>query len=250
MSAQGSSPPSQVILGCSRCGASLPDGARFCLKCGKPVSVVAEDSDHVEVLPPAAPPRRRKSRRRLTLLLLLLLFVTALAWVATSDSSAAQDIQEMVGWKHDEIVLDSQFSVAAHSFRYYKFSLPEGSVNVAVVGEFTSAADVPEAKGKSKAAAPETDNQIQVTVLSDAAFTIWQNGYGATSLYDSGNVAHGTVQADIPPGAGIYYLVFNNRFAPKTAKSVRATVLLRYKSWLPEWYRRMKERVLDWAGLD
>ena len=27
----------KVILGCSKCGAALPDEAQFCLKCGKPV---------------------------------------------------------------------------------------------------------------------------------------------------------------------------------------------------------------------
>jgi len=252
MSANSSSQSTQVILGCSRCGASLPEGARYCLKCGKAVTVSANDSGEVEVLPPPAPAAPRKRRRRLIFLLLLLLFVTALVWVATSDSSWAQGIQEMVGWKHDEIVLDSQFTVAAHSFRYYKFSLPEGSVNVAVVGEFSSAADASAArvKDKGKPSDQQTDNDIQVTVLSEPAFTIWQNGYGASPLYDSGKVAHGTVQADIPAGAGIYYLVFNNRPSVKTSKTIRSTVLLRYKSWLPDWYRRMKERVLDWAGLD
>ena len=31
-------PPTKVLLGCSKCGATLPDEAQFCLKCGKPVS--------------------------------------------------------------------------------------------------------------------------------------------------------------------------------------------------------------------
>jgi hypothetical protein len=58
------------------------------------------------------------------------------------------------------------------------------------------------------------------------------------------------VQADVPAGAGIYYLVFSNKSAPKTAKSVHANVLLRYKSWLPEWFRRMKARVTDSIGFN
>jgi len=88
-----------------------------------------------------------------------------------------------------------------------------------------------------------------VYVLSEAAFAVWQNGYAATSVYESGRVAEGTIQAELPAGAGIYYLVFNNKFSPKTAKNVTATVSLRYKSWLPEWFRRSKERMWNWLGL-
>jgi hypothetical protein len=57
------------------------------------------------------------------------------------------------------------------------------------------------------------------------------------------------MQADLPAGAGVYYLVFSNKFSSKAAKSVNATVLLRYKSWLPESVRRMKERFWNWVGL-
>jgi hypothetical protein len=143
--------------------------------------------------------------------------------------------------------------VGPHTFRYYKFSLPEGSVNVAVVGQFTSAADNSNAGNRrdtAKAKKEDIDNNIEVYVLTDSAFTVWQNGYATSSLYESGKVAAGTVQADVTAGAGIYYLVFSNKSAPKTAKAVHATVLLRYKSWLPEWFRVMKGRVLDWIGFD
>jgi hypothetical protein len=162
-------------------------------------------------------------------------------------------VQEFVGWKHDRIILDEPFSVGPHTFRYYKFALPEGSVNVAVVGQFTSAADNSNASNRKEASKPkkeDADNNIEVFVLTDSAFTVWQNGYATSALYESGKVAGGNVQADVPAGAGIYYLIFSNKAAPKTARSVHATVLLRYKSWLPEWFRRMKGRVFDWIGLN
>ena len=95
----------------------------------------------------------------------------------------------------------------------------------------------------------EGDNNIEVSVLSEPAFTIWQNGYATSTIYESGRVAQGTVQADVPAGAGIYYLVFSNKLSPKTPKTVHANVLLRYKSWLPEWFRRMKGRLWNWLGL-
>jgi hypothetical protein len=128
--------------------------------------------------------------------------------------------------------------------------LPEGSVNVAVVGQFTSAVDSSNAGNRrdNKGKKEDVDNNIEVYVLTDSAYTVWQNGYATASLYESGRVAEGSVQADVPAGAGIYYLVFSNKSSPKAGKSVHATVLLRYKSWLPEWFRVMKGRMLDWVG--
>jgi hypothetical protein len=246
-------PAAKVLLGCSKCGASLPDEAQFCLKCGKPVSSPPKSPAVVEALPPEI--RQPRRPRRVFLWILLVVLVGVILWAGTSDSPSAQQVQEFVGWKHDRIILDAPFSVGPHTFRYYKFALPEGSVNVAVVGQFTSAADssnagnrrdTPRAKNKEKD--QEIDNNVEVYVLTEPAFTIWQNGYATSSLYESGRVAEGTVQADVPAGAGIYYLVFSNKSAPKAPKSVHATVVLRYKSWLPEWFRVMKGRFLDWIG--
>ena len=251
MATNSTTPPvTKVILGCSKCGASLPDEAQFCLKCGKPVSLPPKSPVVVETLPAAIrkPPQRT---RPIIVGILLAVLGGAILWVGMSDSQSAQEVQEFVGWKHDRIILDSPFSVGPHTFRYYKFALPEGSVNVAVVGQFTSAADVSNVsnhRDTRKAKKEDTNNNIEVYVLSEPAFTVWQNGYATSSVYESGNVAEGTVQADVPAGAGIYYLVFSNKSAPKAAKSVHATVLLRYKSWLPDWFRRMKGRVMDWIG--
>ncbi|MFZ0806722.1 MAG: zinc ribbon domain-containing protein [Candidatus Sulfotelmatobacter sp.] len=240
-----SEPSTKVLLGCSRCGANLPDEARFCLQCGKPVGMPAKQAAQ-KSLPEAKSPEVRRKRRLAILWILLGILLLLLVWMAISDNPFAQQIQEMVGLKHDETIIETEtpFLVGAHTFRYYKFALPEGSLNVAVVGQFsaTSGGD----KTKSKAA--NADNTIEVYVLSEPAFTVWQNGYATSSVYESGRVADGKLQADVPAGAGIYYLVFNNRFAPKTGKSVSASVWLRYKSWLPGWFRRVKGRVLNWFG--
>lgn len=236
-----------ATLACTKCGAELPEGTQFCTECGKPVSLPAKketDKDSapvVEIIPPSLPPPRRK--RRVFLWVLLVVIVGAIVWVAASDDPYAQGIQELVGWKHDQIILDAPFTVGAHTFRYYKFNLPEGSVNVAIVGQFTVSSD---AKSKDS---KNADDDIEVYVLSEPAFTVWQNGYATSSVYESGRVSEGKVQAELPAGAGIYYLVFNNKFAPKAAKNVNADVLLRYKSWLPEWFRRMKDRFWNWLAL-
>jgi ribosomal protein L40E len=244
-------------LDCSKCGTELPDGAQFCLECGKPVSLPAKKTAGqaspatVEIIPPPPPSRPQRRKRRIVLWSLLGILVIAIVWIAVSDDPFAQGVQELVGWKHDQIILDTPFSVSAHTFRYYKFALPEGSVNVAIVGQFSSSSDGSRSKDKDKGrdANKDAGDSIEVYVLSEPAFTVWQNGYATSSVYESGRVSQGTVQAEIPAGAGIYYLVFNNKFAPKTAKSVNASVLLRYKSWLPEWFRRMKDRFWNWMAL-
>jgi ribosomal protein L40E len=240
-------PPVKVILGCSKCGASLPDDAQFCLKCGKPVSLPPKEVTVVEVGPAIEAKPRRK--RRVILWLVLALLLVTLLWAATSDNSFAQGVQELVGWKHDQGILETPFAVSAHNFRYYKFALPEGSVNVAIVGQFSSSADAGKPAGHNlKKEDRPADSDIEVYVLSEPAFTVWQNGYATSSVYESGRVSQGKVEADLPAGAGIYYLVFSNKFAAKDAKNVNATVLLRYKSWLPDSARSAKARLSNWLG--
>lgn len=246
------SPPTTVtaVLACSQCGTSLPEGAQFCLKCGKPVSVpkksAAVPDDGSAAKPPAELPLPRKKRHVWRWVFLGAVMV-AIVWVLSSESPTAQAVQELVGWKHDQTILDAPFSIGPHNFRYYKFTLPAGSVNVAVIGQFSTGGEGE--KEKSRDNGKDADNNIEVYVLSESAFTIWQNGYATSSLYESGRVSEGTIRTDLPAGEGIYYLVFSNKFAPKTAKSVRASALLRYKSWLPEWFRRMTNRFWDWLGL-
>ena len=242
-----------AALACSNCGATLPEGGEFCSKCGKPVALPAQGAAAWESsVQEAAPLPRKPRKRRIVLRGLLAVILIAIVWAGASDNPFAQGIQELVGWKHDHTILDKPFSVSAHSFRFYKFSLPEGSVHVAIMGQFTAASQGnshASAKVKEKDTGKDADNNIEVYVLSEPAFTVWQNGYATSSVYESGSVSEGKVQADLPAGAGIYYLVFSNKFAPKTAKNVSARVLLRYKSWLPEWFRRMKDRALNWLGL-
>lgn len=244
MPTETTSSATKVILGCSKCGAALPDEAQFCLKCGKPISVpLKNEAVVVEEAPPKVVAPRRKPR--IFIWVLLGLFLGIVTWVAISDDPFAQGLQELVGWKHDQAIIDTPFTVSVHSFRYYKFSLPEGSVNVSIVGQFSTTADKKPAASKGA----DGDHDIEVYVLSEPAFVVWQNGYATSSVYESGRVTKGEMQAELPAGAGIYYLVFSNKFAPKSPKNMDATVVLRYKSWVPGWVRVGKERLWNWIGL-
>jgi ribosomal protein L40E len=245
-----------ATLGCSGCGAKLPDGAQFCSRCGKSVSVPAKkktpplaDSARPNDSTPSDaslrfPASSRRNRRYIPWIVAGVLLV-AIFWAATSDNPFAQGVQELAGWKHDQGVVDTSFSVAAHNFRYYKFGLPQGSMHVSIVGQFSASADIHSGKGSAQNA----DSNVEVYVMSEAAFVAWQNGYNGTNVYESGRVSQGTLQAELPDGAGIYYLIFNNKFSPNTQKRVTADVLLRYKNWLPEFFRRMSQRFWNWLGL-
>jgi hypothetical protein len=189
---------------------------------------------------PSGAPRTPRRKRRIVLRLVLALILIAIVWVLTSGRPFAQGMQELLACKHDQTVIDKPFSVGAHTFRYYKFSLPQASANVAIVGRFT----VTGAKGESGAA----DGGIEASVLEDPAFAEWQSGNAASPLYASGRITQGMIEQTLPAGAGTFYLVFSNRFA-QTPKSIQASILLRYPGWMPSVLRRAGSRFWGWFGL-
>jgi hypothetical protein len=189
------------------------------------------------------PPGRK---RHYVLWTIFVLLVGVFLWLATSSNPFAEGIQELAGNRHDQAVVDSPFSVSAKNFRYYKFNLPEASTNVAIVGDFTVLPDAGGRKNDSKRMATQPDSGIEVYVLSESSFAVWQTGYGTSSVFQSGRIAQGKIAADLPPGAGVYYLVFSNKFSPSLAKKVDASVVLHYKNWIPGWIRQVKGELQSW----
>ena len=240
-----SSAPSS--LQCDKCGVSLPDVAQYCMKCGAAITPLIKEIPSSEVAKAEIPPKSyvANPKRHLFRWLFLALPLIAILWVAASDNPYAQGIQEFVGWKHDEALLDNSFSIAPHSFQYYKFVLPQASTNVFIVGQFATSTG----GGTHKQPVGSSETGVEVYVLSESAFAIWQKGYATGSVYESDRVDSGKIQAALPAGAGVYYLIFSNRFSAKTGKKVDASALLRYKSWLPSWIRGLKNDISEWLGL-
>jgi ribosomal protein L40E len=223
---------------CAKCGANQPAEAEYCLKCGQRVVLPSDQSISTSTPVPREvlfPPKRRK-RNPLPLLFLLVL-LAGLTWASLSDHRYALQFQDFVGLTHSVEIADGDLTVGPHNFSSYKIAVPLGATNVDVDGDF-----------KVTAGPHDADNNIETYILTDSAFAIWQNGYSTGSHYESGRVAQGTVDAELPSGAGVYYLVFSNKFSPHAAKNVSANVTLHYKSWLPEWIRLMKDRFLNWVG--
>jgi len=193
---------------CKKCGSELPEGAKECLNCGQP-----------------------RPRPRFGIWVLLAILIGMISWAGLSDNPYAQEFRDDVSGVQAQTIVQAPFSVEPHSFSSYKFSVPSGAMGVTLTGQF--------------AAAGISENNIEVCVLTDSAFAVWSNGYSTSNHYESGRVAQGDINAALPSGAGIYYLVFNNKFSQRTPKAIHATVLLHYRSLIGEWIYRLR----DWLGL-
>jgi hypothetical protein len=215
----------------------------MCLECGEPVSA-PENKPSVDSFAAASSPsastRPARPRKRSRLVWILLAIVLlGIFWAATSSNPFAQGIQELAGSKQDETIVHTPFSISAHNFRYYKFSVAEGK-HAALTGHFTVSSATP---------ASDSDKSIEVYVMSESAFAVWQNGYAISNFYDSGRVSQSEVQAELPDTAGIYYLIFSNKFAPKATKKIDADIVLRYRNWMPESLRSAGARFWKFFGL-
>jgi hypothetical protein len=226
-------------LACTNCGANLPQGSQFCLKCGQALPAT-ETSSAIEVPPTVVvssrslpretvrPRLQRRQRPRIFLWLLVLMLPLGMWWATSSDMPAAQHVRSLFTTSETEAIIPANLSVSSHSFSAYKFTVPASASNVVVSGQF-------------KATGGST-NDVEVVVLADAAFATWQSGYSTNTYYSSGRVSQGDINAALPQGAGTYYVVFSNKFSPRTAKVVQADVNLRYDRWLPDWALKLKEQ--------
>ena len=193
--------------------------------------------------PPSRKPFLRKRRRSRALWYLVPLAGFAI-WLSLGNDPLAEQIRDDVTGARTQTIVDETVSMKPQSFAYYEFTIPPGAVNVRVTGQFRAESHSQKRTDKN------IDNNIETFILTDSAFVIWRNGYSTGSRYESGRVSQANLDAPLPAGSGIYYLVFNNRFAPRTEKAVHATVLFQYQTWMPEWLLRIKERLWNWMGLN
>lgn len=242
--------PREVDVLCTGCGTDLPEGSQFCLNCGRRTisSASALPPPPVPALVTPEPMGARRQRRIVPWLVLGLVLLGAVLWAGIREIPGAQSLQEFAHWAHTQTVVDSAFSVNPHSFSSYEFTVPEGALSISVSGEFSAAPAGPRKGASTKGGAKDSDTDIEAYVLTDAAFAVWKSGYSTETQYESGPVGTATINTPLPDGARAYDLVFSNRNSTR-AKTVHATVLLRYKSWLPDAVLRIKDRFWNWIGL-
>ena len=229
---------------CSKCGNVLPEGSQACPKCGQPLNTEPV-TKQLRAVPVASAERVRfhypRHKPPIVLVILFLLLAALAGWIAYSDSATAQDLREDFTGERAQTIIEVPVSVKANSIVYYPFSVPAGSVDVTVSGDFSATGN----PGKDK----NPDNNIEAYVLTDTAFIAWREGYSTGTLYESGRTNQGTINAKLPAGAGEYYLVFSNHFSPHTAKTIRSNVLLHYRALFSESLVRLRESIRNWLGL-
>lgn len=111
-------------------------------------------------------------------------------------------------------LVDTAFTLNALQGMHWNFTVPANATDVRVEGTFN-------ASGGAR-------NDIEVYLLTDDEFVNWQNNHTVSTLYNSGRMTQGTLNAPLPPGAGTYHLVFNNKFSLLSPKAVRASIRLHY----------------------
>src|ERR1700756_3071665 len=140
---------------------------------------------------PAQPSSPRKRKRHFWRWIVFALLLGAMAWVTISPNPFAQGLREIGGDNPDQAILERTFSVSPRSFRYYTFSLPKGSSHVALVGEFTALLEGDKAAGPN--GVESAASGIELFVLSEPDFAVWQKGGSTTSVYDSSRVSQAKV---------------------------------------------------------
>lgn len=208
---------------CSQCSQQLKPTDRFCPNCATPTTETAR--------PPVAQRVAKEVGRNTKYGRPIAVFITAVAVIAilivagifgiiTYDSYQSTrpnptNKQKSSAFntnpttlepppKTRMLVVNESFHVDAQSYISYKISiLNQGRVE----GGFRAYG------GK---------NDIDVIIVDEDNFENWKNGVNGRSPYQSGYTSRGKIDVVIP--AGVYYLVFSNRAAWLTNKTVAAEI--------------------------
>lgn len=198
---------------CTQCKAELPEDAKFCSNCGHSLKATVLG--------------QKKSPSTGFLLLAGIVVVLLAMWGISSAANrnrppvprtytdfVVQAPQVPLPQPHVLTIVNTAVTVAAHSYSWYTFSLPERSVNVSVQGHF--------------AATGGMGNDIQVYILNPDEFANFQNHHTTPTFYNSQRETQNSISAVLPAGGGTYYLVLDNGFSLITPKAVQISAVLNY----------------------
>ena len=139
------------------------------------------------------------------------------SWIAHSDGLCHADDRpgaKPLPQQRSMPVTNGALTVAAHSYSFYPFKVPDGVSTVGVSGKFT-------ASGGS-------GNDIIAYILDDDGFVNFKNGHEARMYYNSGKVTQASIGISLPNTATTYYLIFDNQYSIITPKAVTSNVAVNY----------------------
>lgn len=77
-----------------------------------------------------------------------------------------------------------------------------------------------------------TGNDIEVFIVDENGYALWQKGNAVFTYYSSGRVSSGSI--DVSLSKGIYYMVFSNIFSIFSTKTVLADIYLYLPIGMPQ----------------
>jgi predicted nucleic acid-binding Zn ribbon protein len=186
---------------CVHCGNEIPETHGFCSKCGKQAGATK----------PAV-----RSGYVVALLVVFFVGVGLIVYFIRADK-AATNMQPNTSPqpKLYSETIDTAFTVPQLRDKAYRFAIPAGARDAMLQGHFTATGGA--------------NNDIEVWVTNNDGFVNWENKHPVTPIYSSGRVTQGALSVFLPPEAGAYYLIFNNRFSFISPKAVQDDVRLQYK---------------------
>jgi hypothetical protein len=113
-------------------------------------------------------------------------------------------------------IVNGLVTVNAGDYEYFQFVVPVGASNVHVEGSFT--------------ASGTWGNDIEVLIVDSMDFVNWQNGYQASTYYNSGQLSNSSFDVPRPSVSRAYYLVYSNTFSIMSNKNVNTQANLSYIS--------------------
>jgi hypothetical protein len=199
---------------CNQCGVDTGNDVPFCVKCGgrSIETVSAPPSGAATAAAPARYPAPKPQPRVLEPNLAVWVLLPILLFGIWCTAISTRQFRRLSTQSQIEQIANTPVTVNADGYYSYMFKVPPGARNAIVQGHFSAAGG--------------TGNEIEAYILSKDDFERWWNGEHRPTIYQSGKVTQGTINASLPAGA--YYLVLSNQVSRASPKVVRIDVTLTY----------------------
>lgn len=189
---------------CSKCKSEQPETAKFCSQCSQSLTEPQKVPGWMRFLQGCAAA-----------------FVVLVLWRVfdrsnkpfTSAGNGPTVIQRIVQQQRQMPITSGAATVNAMSYSWWSFIVPPNVSTISVNGHFSAAGGA--------------GNDIECYILDEDAFVNFKNGHQVSTMFNSGKVTTGAINAGLN-SPGTYYLVLDNRFSLLSPKAVEIQATLSY----------------------